>query len=209
MPMNTTPDGVPMALEGCGDAFDALLARLMQAGLEKRMAEMRLAEENSRLREEIGEWKIRCRELEIKSSCTSQGLISGQSNTLLPTNETQKPDSNSRESQLEAENKRLKEEVIRLKRQIEDNQNEEIVKETAWHDKVRLELLLRLLENDGTDMQDVVKARVAEVLRVITKLPISTCKNYCTNRDLNIKVHEEEILKLNSILQAIGMEIRL
>ena len=207
--MNTTPDGVPMALEGYGDAFDDLLSRLMKAGLEKRMAEVRLMEENNRLREENGELKIRCKELEIESSYTSQGFISGQSNTLLPTNETQKPDSNSREYQLEAENAQLKEDVIRLTRQIEDNQKEEIVEEAIWHDKVRLELLLRMLENDGTDMQDVVKARVAEVLRVITKLPISTCKNYCTNRDLNIKVHEEEVLKLNSILQAIGMEIRL
>lgn len=207
--MNTTPDGVPMALEGYGDAFDDLLSRLMKAGLEKRMAEVRLMEENNRLREENGELKIRCKELEIESSYTSQGFISGQSNTLLPTNETQKPDSNSREYQLEAENKQLKEEVIRLTRQIEDNQNEKKVEEATWHDKVRIELLLRLFEKDGTNMQDVVKARVAEVLKMITNLPLSTCKNYCTNRDLNTKVHEEEVLKLNSILQAIGMEIRL
>lgn len=207
--MNTTPDGVPMALEGYGDAFDDLLSRLMKAGLEKRMAEVRLMEENNRLREENGELKIRCRKLEIESSYVSQGFISGQSNTLLPTNETQKPDSNSREFQLEAENAQLKEEVIRLTRQIEDNQNEKKVEEATWHDKVRIELLLRLFEKDGTNMQDVVKARVAEVLKMITNLPLSTCKNYCTNRDLNTKVHEEEVLKLNSILQAIGMEIRL
>ena len=211
MPMNTIPDGVPMALEGYGDAFlDDHLLSILKVVLANRMAEVnRLKEEIEKLREENGELKFRCKELEIESSYISRGFTSGQSNTLLPTNETQKPDSSSEELQLKAENERLREEVIKLKRQIEDNRNEEKVEEAIWHDKVRLELLLRLLEKDGTDMQDVVKTRVAEVLKMITKLPLSTCKNYCTNRDLNTKVHEEEVLKLNSILQAIGMEIRL
>ena len=88
-------------------------------------------------------------------------------------------------------------------------QSEEPAEEIEWHDKVRLELLLRLLENGGTDMKEVVKVRVAEVMQCVTGLPISTCKNYCTNRDLSIKTHEKEILKLNSKLQAIGISILL
>lgn len=91
----------------------------------------------------------------------------------------------------------------------EAHQSEEPAEEIEWHDKVRLELLLRLLEKDGTDMEEVVKVRVAEVMQCVTGLPISTCKNYCTNRDLSIKTHEKEILKLNSKLQAIGISILL
>ena len=185
--MNTTFDSVLVALEHCRDAYIDRLKEISKAEKETLMAEVR------RLRTE------------------NEMLISGQHNTLLPTNEPPGSGFNSRESQLEAEIKRLKEENKELKRQIEDNQNEKNVEETAWHDKVRLELLLRLLENDGTDMSQktVQKVRVAEVMRTVTGLPISTCKNYCTNRDLNTKVHEEEVLKLNSKLQAIGTKTRL
>ena len=108
-------------------------------------------------------------------------------------------------TELEAENLQLKEANKTLEKQLEEFKCLEFAEEIQWHDKVRLELLLRLLEKDGVDLQEVVKARVAEVMQAITKLPISTCKNYCTNRDLNTETHKEEILKLNSKLQAIGI----
>jgi hypothetical protein len=109
---------------------------------------------------------------------------------------------NARIEELEAEN-------VALRQQLEEHQSEEPAEEIEWHDKVRLELLLRLFENSGTNLKDVKKVRVAEVMQSVTGLPPSTCKNYCSNRDLNTKVHEEEILKLNSKLQAIGIDIRL
>lgn len=106
--------------------------------------------------------------------------------------------------QLEAKGRELEE----LRAKLKESQCEE-VEEIEWHDKVRLELTLRLLEKEGVDLSKVVKSRVAEVMQTITRLPIQTCKNYCTNRDLNVKKHDEEILKLNTRMQAIGMEIRL
>jgi hypothetical protein len=205
MPMRSISDSVHVAVS-CRDAYIANLIEQMRVEKKTANAETRkLRTERDKLREENSEWKIRYGELKVKYSDACQGLISGQSNTLHPTNETQKPDSESEVFQLKTENERLKEEVIKLTCQIEDNQREKEFEEMTWHDKVRLELLLRLLEKGGIDMQDVVKARVAEVMMTITKLPISTCKNYCTNRDLNTKVHEEEVMKLNSILQAISM----
>lgn len=88
-------------------------------------------------------------------------------------------------------------------------QNEEPGEEIQWHDKVRLELALRLLEKDGLNWQKVVKVRVAELLQTLTGLPLQTCKNYCSNRYLNTEVHKDEVLKLNSKLQAIGSSILL
>lgn len=93
--------------------------------------------------------------------------------------------------------------------QLQRYESEETAEEIAWHDKVRLELLLRMMETDGVDMKQVVKARVAELMQSITGLASQTCKNYCTNRDLNTKKHEEEVLKLNTKLQALGMKIRI
>ena len=91
------------------------------------------------------------------------------------------------------------------------NPDEELPEDNIeWHDKVRLDLLLRLMKKDGVQLErHGNKARAAELMQTITKLPISTCKNYCTNEDLNTKEHEEEILRLNSKLQALGMGTRL
>lgn len=115
----------------------------------------------------------------------------------------------SRNEELEAENHQLEEANKTLIQQLEEFKSLETAVEIPWHDKVRLELLLRILEKGGTDLQKCIKARVADVMQTITKLPISTCKNYCTNRDLNTKKHEEEILTLNSKLQAVGLNILL
>ena len=122
---------------------------------------------------------------------------------------TKKPAKTQETAQLQARIKELEAENASLRKQLEDYQSEDPAEEIEWHDKVRLELLLRLLENSGTDMENVRKIRVAEVMRSVTNLPISTCKNYCSNRILSTSTHEEEILKLNSKLQAIGISILL
>ena len=81
---------------------------------------------------------------------------------------------------------------------------------SSWHDKVRLDLLLRLIKSDGANLtKHGNKTRAAELMHDITGLPLQTCKNYCTNEDLNTKEHEEEVLKMNSKLQALEMKIRL
>lgn len=108
--------------------------------------------------------------------------------------------------------KELEEENREQGKQIKEF--EELAKSTSkkisWHDKVRLELALLFMEKADCDMKKYGnKARAARVLQAITKLPISTCKNYVTNRDLNTQEHKEEILEINTELQALGTELRL
>jgi hypothetical protein len=94
--------------------------------------------------------------------------------------------------------------------QAEPSQDEESSEAIDWHDKVRLDALLRLMENDGADLEKHGnKMKAARIMQSITGLPLQTCKNYCTNRDLNTTTHNEEILKMNTLLQALGMKIRL
>ena len=107
--------------------------------------------------------------------------------------------------ELEEHNKELKAKNSELTAMLEESQEE-----IEWHDKVRLDLLLRLIKKDGAVIdKHGNKIKVARIMQAITGLPLNTCKNYCTNRDLSLTHHKEEILKLNAILQALGMEIRL
>ena len=77
-------------------------------------------------------------------------------------------------------------------------------------DKIRLELLLRLMEMDGADLDNYGnKSNAAKVIQLVTGLPSSTCKNYCTNRDLNTKFHSEPISKVNHVLKELEMRTRL
>lgn len=79
---------------------------------------------------------------------------------------------------------------------------------TSCHDKVRLEMTLRLLENGGLDLaKHGNKAKTARILQKITGLPLSTCKNYCTNRDLSHEVHKSEISDINKELNILGLNI--
>ncbi len=116
---------------------------------------------------------------------------------------------------LKAENESLKKQVEELKQEVETLQMEKTMSEAAVeeitsHAKLRLELVLRMMEKDGADVETYGnKVMVAEILRAITNLSPSACKNYCTERDLKVNRHEEEILNLNSKLQALGMSIRL
>lgn len=86
---------------------------------------------------------------------------------------------------------------------------EEVVEITA-HDKVRLELLLKLMEKDGINLtKHGNKAKAASILNMLTGLSLNTCKQYCSDRNLNVTTHSEEIIKINTLLQALEMESHL
>lgn len=104
----------------------------------------------------------------------------------------------------------LEREVRELQKRSCENMMEEGCEEIEWHDKVRLELALKFIEKAGANLKKYGnKTKVANILQTITKLPLSTCKNYVTNRDLNTKEHNNEILKVNATLQEVGIDIRL
>ena len=108
---------------------------------------------------------------------------------------------------MKCENEELNKKIELLKQQNEEEGYPEDIK---FHDKVRLELLLRLMKKDGADLDKYGnKVKAAEIMKAVTSLPLQTCKNYCSDPQLSTKEHEEEILRLNTKLQALGMEIRL
>lgn len=78
------------------------------------------------------------------------------------------------------------------------------------HDKVRLEVVCKLLEESGANFDAYGnKAEAARLAHYITGLPFSTCKNYMTNRDLNTTEHNEEVLKTNTSIKKIGINWQL
>lgn len=108
---------------------------------------------------------------------------------------------------MKCDNEELKKKIELLKQQNEEKEYSEDIK---FHDKVRLELLLRLMKKDGADLDKYGnKVKAAEIMKSVTSLPLQTCKNYCSDPQLSTKEHEEEILRLNTKLQALGMKIRL
>ena len=110
------------------------------------------------------------------------------------------------EAQLEEKNE-LENKVNVLEEQLKEYETSEDIN---WSDKVRLDLLLRLMKKDGANIDKYGnKTKAAQIMQMITGLPISTCTNYCTNQDLSVSHHEEEILALNSKMQALEMETRL
>ena len=108
---------------------------------------------------------------------------------------------------MKCENEELNKKIELLKQQ---NEEEGYFEDIKFHDKVRLELLLRLMKKDGADLDKYGnKVKAADIMKSVTSLPLQTCKNYCTDPKLSTKEHEEEILRLNTKLQALGMKIRL
>ena len=90
------------------------------------------------------------------------------------------------------------------------NEHEEPVELLTPHDKVRLDILLGLMENNGANLnKHGNKTKAAQLMKAITGLPFQTCKNYCSDRNVNTKLHEEEVLKINTLVQALDMKIRL
>lgn len=74
------------------------------------------------------------------------------------------------------------------------------------HDKVRLEIVTRLLEESSANFKKFGnKAEAARMEELITGLPFQTCKNFMTNRDLNTTEHSEEVLKANTSLMKLGV----
>lgn len=101
-------------------------------------------------------------------------------------------------AELEAENNKLK----------EFHEVDEQFKEIQWHDKVRLAVLLRLLQNDGVDLEKYGnKAAAARLMSSITGLPLQTCKNFCTEPVVSSEAHKEELLQMNLELQRLGLKI--
>ena len=76
--------------------------------------------------------------------------------------------------------------------------------------KMRLELLLRFMESANVDLNiRGNKARAADILQMITSLALSTCKNYITDRNFDPAEKSEEVLKINAMLQSLGVDVRL
>ena len=102
----------------------------------------------------------------------------------------------------------LQKQYEEVKEELEAYKQEPITEEA--HDKVRLEVFCRLLENSGVDfVAHGIKAESARFTKYITGMPFNTCKNYMTNRDLNQKTHADEILKVNTSLKKIGIDWQL
>ena len=95
-----------------------------------------------------------------------------------------------------------------VKEKLDASQQEAIVEEA--HDKVRLEVFCKLLEESGVDFEGHgVKAECGRFANYIAGLPLSTCSNYMSNRDLNTSKHCEEVLKVNSTLKQVGIKWQL
>ena len=106
--------------------------------------------------------------------------------------------------------KQEKEEIVEQEEEAKQDDDHVVVEEISLHDKVRLDLVLRMMEDNGANLtRHGNKMKAAQIMQSITGLPLQTCKNYCSNRDLNTSIHTEEVLKMNTILQALGMKIRL
>lgn len=98
--------------------------------------------------------------------------------------------------------------IQQLQEQLAAHETGPIVEDP--HDKVRLEIVARLLEESDADFEKYGnKAEAARMLELITDLPFQTCKNYMTNRDLNTTEHSDEVLKVNSSLKKLGINWQL
>ena len=77
------------------------------------------------------------------------------------------------------------------------------------HNKVVLEVFVKLLEKSGADLKKhgnkAIAARLAET---ITTLPLTTCQNYFSDR-LKTTAHSDEIVKINILLKNLGIEWQL
>ena len=82
--------------------------------------------------------------------------------------------------------------------------------ESGYNNKVRIAFVLRLLKENGADLEPRGnQSRAAEVLQAITGITNKVCKNYCSQFDLNRETHKTEINELNTKLEILGMKMRL
>jgi len=116
--------------------------------------------------------------------------------------------SNVNDSRIEHLQKRIKE-LEQRNSELEDIISNK-VDSTSFHDKVRLDILLKLINiAGGNHRQRGNGKKVAELMNRITGLPLQTCRNYCSDSRLNTSTHKDEVLMLNSLLLSLGIEIRL
>ena len=80
-----------------------------------------------------------------------------------------------------------------------------------FHDKVRLDLLFKLMLKAGADLtaQHGNKRRAAEVMEALTGLPFNTCKNFCSDPTVSTKTHRQELSALQMKISSLGINIRL
>ena len=77
------------------------------------------------------------------------------------------------------------------------------------HNKVVLEVFVKLLEKSGADLNKRGnKANAARLAGTITGLPISTCQNFLPDR-LDTTAHSEEVVNINILLKKLGIEWQL
>ncbi|MBO6187231.1 MAG: hypothetical protein J6O23_01855 [Prevotella sp.] len=117
-------------------------------------------------------------------------------------------------NELLKENAALREQLSKLqeggKEASEDDSEEDALNTLLPHDKVRLDVLLKLMEKDGLILEKYGnKTKAAKLMHKLSGLPLSTCKNYCTNRDMNVSTHREEILEINTLLHDLEMSLHL
>ena len=116
--------------------------------------------------------------------------------------------------ELEKSNEELeksKEELEKSKEELEEKlaayEEGPIVSEP--HNKVVLEVFVKLLEKSGADLKKhgnkAIASRLAET---ITRLPLTTCQNYFSDR-LKTTAHPDEVLKMNTAIKELGIEWQL
>ena len=104
-----------------------------------------------------------------------------------------------------------KEELEKSKEELEEKlaayEEGPIVSEP--HNKVVLEVFVKLLEKSGADLKKhgnkAIASRLAET---ITRLPLTTCQNYFSDR-LKTTAHPDEVLKMNTAIKELGIEWQL
>ena len=110
-------------------------------------------------------------------------------------------------AELEKENEDLKEQV---KAYEEQQQEETNLAQIDFQNKVRLDLLLRLMKKDGADLEKHGnKTRAATIMNKITGIPLPACKNYCSDPMLNKESHHQEIEELNLSMKNLEMKTEL
>lgn len=101
----------------------------------------------------------------------------------------------------------LKNEISKLQEEVKSYQEGPMIEKP--HNKVRLEVFYRLLEECGVDMDTYgVKASAARLAEYITDISFSTCSNHATHRksELNAKEHKEEVDIVNEKLSELDLE---
>ena len=89
-------------------------------------------------------------------------------------------------------------------------EGEKELQNIKFHNKVRLDLLLKLMLKAGANLTDHGnKRRAAEVMAVLSGLPLNTCKNFCSDPVVNQDTHEEALDALKKKLQILDINLNI